>query len=132
MGKHSLGAKNVSTTNRRIPLLRLFPSQKMFKSSTNSISQRFKDVEINKDLQGGGVGGPHSTVDSILASHPVAPGSIHSIPKDFLMLPSFIDSVHCLDSGQCKKSLIKCLNSEKVGEVKATLQQIIPDSIQKA
>ena len=43
---------------------------------------------------------------SILASRPAATGSILGIPKIFLMLPWFIDSVHCLDSGQCKKSLI--------------------------
>ena len=29
------------------------------------------------------IGGPHSTVDSILASHPAAPGSILSVPKIF-------------------------------------------------
>ena len=28
-------------------------------------------------------GGPHSTMDSILASHPTAPGSIPGIPKIF-------------------------------------------------
>ena len=30
-----------------------------------------------------GFGGPHSTVDSILASRPAAPGSILSVPKIF-------------------------------------------------
>ena len=29
------------------------------------------------------LGGPHSTVDSILASHPAAPGSILGVPKIF-------------------------------------------------
>ena len=29
------------------------------------------------------IGGPHSTVDSILASHPAAPGSILGVPKIF-------------------------------------------------
>ena len=28
-------------------------------------------------------GGPHSTVDSILSSHPAAPGSILGVPKIF-------------------------------------------------
>ena len=28
-------------------------------------------------------GGPHSTMDSVLASHPAAPGSILGVPKKF-------------------------------------------------
>ena len=31
------------------------------------------------------LGGPHSTMDSVLASHPAAPGSILGIPKDLFI-----------------------------------------------
>ena len=36
-----------------------------------------------------GGGGPHSTMDSVLALHPAAPGSILGVPKDFPMEISF-------------------------------------------
>ena len=31
-------------------------------------------------------GGPHSTMDSVLASHPAAPGSILRVPEIFLII----------------------------------------------
>ena len=46
-------------------------------------------------------GWPHSTIDSILASHPAAPGSVLGVPKNLslLMLLRFIDST-AWNSGQ--------------------------------
>ena len=40
------------------------------------------------------LGGPRSTMDSVLASHPAAPGSIFGVPEVYLLLmsPRFIDS----------------------------------------
>ena len=46
--------------------------------------------------------GPHSTVDSNLASHPAAQGLILGIPEFFQrnsMLPGFIDSALLRESG---------------------------------
>ena len=39
-----------------------------------------------------GHGGPHSTMDSVLASHPAAMGSILHVPKNNSMMQRFIDS----------------------------------------
>ena len=35
------------------------------------------------------IGGPHSTIDSVLTWHPAAPGSILGIPEDFPLEISF-------------------------------------------
>ena len=44
--------------------------------------------------------GPHSTMDSVLASHPAAPGLILSIGM------RFIDSKHCLYNGECRNLIV--------------------------
>ena len=57
-------------------------------------------------------GGPHSTVNSILASRPRAPGSILGVPKIFSEIISrkILDVIEIyrqhLDSGQCKSLIV--------------------------
>ena len=51
------------------------------------------------------MGGPHSTVDSILASHPAAPGSNLSVSEIFSEIFSLLDVAELIDSkGQCNKA----------------------------
>ena len=50
-------------------------------------------------------GGLHSIMDSVLAMHPAAPGSIPGVPKifsEFLMLPRLTDSAAAQSNGQQK------------------------------
>ena len=57
-------------------------------------------------------GGPHSTVNSILASRPAAPGLILGVPKIFSEIISrkILDVIEIyrqrLDSGQCKSLIV--------------------------
>ena len=57
--------------------------------------------------------GPHSTMDSVLASHPAAPGLILGIPKKFSLREFFswysrdlLTALHCLFSGQCRSLIV--------------------------
>ena len=43
------------------------------------------------------MGGRHSTMDSIFASHPAGPGSNHGFGDFFSDVAVLIDSVHCLE-----------------------------------
>ena len=49
------------------------------------IKRAMKNIitEQTLDVLGGGGGRAHNAIDSILALHPVAPGSIPGIPKNF-------------------------------------------------
>jgi hypothetical protein len=44
---------------------------------------------IERQGKGLELGGPHSTMDSTLASHPAAPGSILGVPKIFLEIINY-------------------------------------------
>ena len=63
----------------------------------------FKTKKLNR------LGRAHSTIDSVLASHPAAPGSILGIPKKFsprillLLLPRFIDGTSLLSQWAVEK-----------------------------
>ena len=59
------------------------------------------------------LGGPHSTMDSILALHPVAPGLILNVPKNFSLREFFswccwdlLTALHCLVSRQCGSLIV--------------------------
>ena len=75
------------------------------RSSRSSSQHPVRSCKQKLNLNTVVVGGPHSTVDSDLASHPAALGLILCIPKFFLrtsMLPGFIDRTLLKESGQCK------------------------------
>ena len=76
------------------------------------LNRRESNLEPRRRIKSSQVkGGPHSTVDSVLASRPAAPGSNLGVSKIFSeIIFSLLDVAELIDSkGQCNKKLNKLI-----------------------